>query len=511
MTIKPTLNSNTNTSLSRFPLLYAFFRLWNGCSDAFVQSRTHQLGLEIALGLLSAFGRRTISRGICARARQFYDWSKYYRFFSKCKWNHIILKHKILEYLAAYLSPSEPFVVAVDDTYKPKSGKKIPSSGFFYDSKSPPFARSFKWQLRFLTLSALLTPHGPIAAVKGILINFKLAPTLGKPKRNASDAAKAYHKKLTRNWTITSQLTEQILLLRAQMDAILSLAHRLLVVVADASYANKTVIRNLPQRCVLISRIRKNLALYSLPDNFKGKGRKRIYGDKLPTPEQLRQNDEIPYQTCQIFACGKWHELKFKTTSPVLWKSAGGDHLCRLIVIAPLHYRLAKCSKLLYRRPAYLLVSDLVYPVHLAIQHYFHRWEIEVNHRNAKTHFGVGDAQVWNRHSVARQFAFAAFIQSLLELAALDAYGPGRSEHYVPLAKWRNDSRARPSALDVVTRLRIEILMNATGGACIPFQTQRGLSPNAAKYARAASIWLAQTVPKGLSESFWSSIIYADA
>lgn len=511
MTKKPTLNSNTNSSVSRFPLLYAFLKMWDGCSDAFVQSRTHQLGLDIALGLLTAFGRRTLSRGICARARQFVDWSKYYRFFSKDKWFPVLLKHKLLEYVAQHLGSSEPFVVAVDDTSKPKSGKKIPASGYFYDSKSPPFARSFAWQLRFLTLSALLTLHGPVAAAKGILISFKLAPTLEKLKKDASDEQRAAHKKLAKNWTITTQLSEQVLLLRAQMNAIADLAHRLLVIVADASYANKTVIRNLPQKCLLICRIKKNLALYGLPENSSGRGRKRAYGEKLPAPEEYRRNDTIPYSSCTIFAAGKWHELKFKTLAPVLWKSAGAEHLCRLIVIAPLHYRLSKNSKLLYRRPAYLLVSDPKYPVHLAVQHYFHRWQIEVNHRNAKTNFGVGDAQVWNPRSVSRQFAFASFVYSLLELASINAYGPERGGNYVPLAKWRNDPRARPSALDVVTRLRIEVLMHSTGGVCNSFHLKRDLSPNTAKYAEAASVWLAETVPKGLSQEFWSSILYADA
>jgi cell division protein FtsB len=506
-----TLNNITTSSLNRFPLLAAFIRIWMDSREAFVEERTHLKCLEIAIGLLTCFGRRTISRGICAMAKQFIDWSRFYRFFSKDKWSLLILEHKLLAQLGRHLKKDAPLVVAVDDTHEPKTGKKIPSSGYFYDAKSPRFARSFKWQIRFLTLSVLLTPHGIVAAARGILLKLKLAPKLKKPGKRASEQEWAQYKQMAKIWTITTQLIEQVHLLRCQMDAIADLAKRLLVIVADASYCNRTIIRDLPKRCILISRTRRDLVLFEPVDGLINKlGRKRIYGRRLPSPEETRQDDSIPWKRCTIFAGGSWHELRYKSVAPVLWKSAG-SHPLRLIVIAPLGYRLRKKSKLLYRNPAYLLVSDVEYPVHLAIQHYFHRWEIEVNHRDAKSTLGVGDAQVRNPRSVARQFSFAALIGSWLSVASLDAYGPERREQYVPHPKWRNDSMPRPSSLDLVTRLRLEMLMYETGEQVQEFYVDRGFAPNTPEYAQAAAVWLASTVPKGISESFWSSILYADA
>jgi len=131
---KTTRNSNTDIALKRFPLLYTFFKFWDGCSEAFVQKRTHQLGQDIALGLLTAFGRRTITRGICAIARQFVDWTKYYRFFSKDKWSPIILRQKLLEYLSVHLTQlfvrgNCKFTITIDDTIaRPASRLPGPSS-----------------------------------------------------------------------------------------------------------------------------------------------------------------------------------------------------------------------------------------------------------------------------------------------------------------------------------------------------------------------------------------------
>ena len=509
---KTALSSNTTFSLLQFPLLNAFVSIWQQMQAGFAQDRTHQLGLEVALGLLSAFGRRTISRGICARAAQHFDWSKYYRFFSKDIWSPIIMTHQLLAHISTYLQDDAPLVIGLDDTSADKTGKKIPAAGYFYNPKSPVWARSYKWALRFITFSALIVPYGMIAEAKGILIKLKLAPTLVKPKKKDPPETHKKYNKDRKSWSLVTQAIEQIQLIRAQMDGIPTLLKRLLVVVADSSYTNEIVFRNLPSQCVYIGRTRKDLKLFALPTPKAGaKGRTKKYGDQLPTPEEVRKSDKYPWHKCIIFAAGRYHELRYKVLTPVLWKKAGYARPAMLIVIEPLAYRLRKNSKLLYREPAYLLVSDPDYPAHLAIQHYFHRWQIEVNHRDAKEDFGVGDAQVRHPRSVSRQFNFAALISSMLALASLDAYGYERTNNYVPRAKWRNDPRSRPSAIDLKSQFRQELWLYEAGEQVISFSAPSRLSPKHPKYTEKATAWLAQTIPKGLPITAWSAILHADS
>ncbi len=502
---------STDSSLAGFPLLYAFLRIWRNMRPAFVQDRTHRLGLTLIIGLVTAFGRRTISRGICARALQHVDWSPFYRFFSKDVWFPVVLTHQLLGQVAQHLRVDDPFVVALDDTSTDKTGKKIPASGYFYNPKSPPFARSFKWALRFISISALITPYGPIAAAKAILLKLKLAPVLLKPrKKDPPEVHKQYRKDL-KLWSIGSQAVEQILLLRAQMDAIESLAKRLLVVCADAAYTNEIVFRSLPQRCVYIGRTRKDLKIFAPPGPHTGKGRPRKYADQLPNPEAIRQSDKYRWLKCTAFAAGKWHRLRYKVVTPVLWKSAGHDRPVMLIVIEPLAYRLTKKSKLLYREPAYLLVSDPSYSPTLAIQHYFHRWQIEVNHRDIKDSFGVGQAQVRHPRSVSRQFNFASLIYSMLSLASLQSYGYERTNDYGPRAKWRNNPSSRPSALELISRLRQETWLFEASRQVNSFSVPSRLAQNHPKYVAAAQDWLVQTTPEGLPTTAWSAILHADA
>lgn len=507
----PDLNKN-NQTIGAFKLLSAFLEIWKHGSQAFTQKRIHQLGLMMALGLLTAFGHRTISRALCARAEQFRDWCRSYRFFSKAKWTVFALQHIILCECVDFLDPNMPLVVAWDDTHIPKTGRKIPGVGKYYDPKSPRYAPSFATSLRFITASILLTSFGYCGPARGIPIRFNLAPTLAKPKRRATEEQKQEYKRCSKNWNLFTQTVEQMQILRAEMDAVKKLKDRLLVFVTDAGFCNNTVFHNLPERTVLITRTRKDIRLFA-PVEIKpaSRGHRLYYGEALPTPEDIRKNPDYPWKKCIIFAANDWHELRYKSVCPVLWKKAGGKRFLRLIVIEPLHYRLRKDSKLLYRDPAYLLVSSIDYPEDKAIQDYFHRWEIEVNHRDQKTILGLGDAQVRNRISVSRQFSFCSIIYSFLLLASLHAYGPNRGEEYLPQPKWRTDPPARASALDIVSQFRLELWtfeMFQSAEELIPMSV---FNTNASEFAWSEAGKLAQTIPKWLNKTAWSAMFFADA
>jgi hypothetical protein len=162
----------------------------------------------------------------------------------------------------------------------------------------------------------------------------------------------------------------------------------------DGSFCNRNFLRNPIDRVIHIVRARKDLKLFSPVETsiINRKGRRRIYGERLPTPEEIRNDDCYHWQFEQIYTAGKYHDLRFKTIAPVLWQKGTGAQSCRIIIIEPLRYRKTKTSKLLYRDPAYLLVPDVKIPVHVLLQYYFFRWDIELNHRDEKSLLGLGDA-----------------------------------------------------------------------------------------------------------------------
>ena len=128
----------------------------------------------------------------------------------------------------------------------------------------------------------------------------------------------------------------------------------------------------------------------------------------------------------------------------------------RCVLLAATPYRNSPNGKTNYRQPAYLLTTDLKRPVAAITQCYLDRWQIEVNHREEKSNFGVGDAQVRNPQSVPRHPAFVVAIYAMMLLAAQKAYGSRRGEAHVPLPKWRKGAK-RPSCQDIVSELRREM------------------------------------------------------
>ena len=239
---------------------------------------------------------------------------------------------------------------------------------------------------------------------------------------------------------------------RHSLDRFPDTLNRQLITLADGSYTNSTVLKQLPDRITFIGRIRKDAKLhFPLPDDSITC---RLYGPQAPTPDEILNDDSIPTQSIKCFIAGKLQSVKVKTVTPLFWRKAGHDRPLRLVVIKPLGYRLTKASKILYRQPAFLICTDIDLSLDSLIQAYIYRWEIECNHRDEKSYIGVAQGQVWSPLAVTRlpQFQVAAY--SLLLLASLLTYGFDRSADFLPLPKWRSRQPLRPSILDLLNLLR---------------------------------------------------------
>jgi hypothetical protein len=223
-------------------------------------------------------------------------------------------------------------------------------------------------------------------------------------------------------------------------------AKRNMIVAVDGSLCNRTILSNPLDRGDLVGRCRKDARLcFPAP-----KAVRRKYSKERFSPEEVRKDDTIPWQTCRINFGGAWRDIRYKEVSNVLWQRGAQLRPLRLLVVAPQPYRTSPYAKRNYRDPAYLLSTDIQGDPRMLLQCYFDRWQIEVNHREQKDIIGVGDAQVWSDKSVPRQPAFAVASYSLLLLAGLKEFGPGRTHDFVPLPKWRKKA-TRPSALDLIT------------------------------------------------------------
>jgi hypothetical protein len=203
----------------------------------------------------------------------------------------------------------------------------------------------------------------------------------------------------------------------------------------------------------LVVRCRKDIVLCK---RAPGKG-PRFYGTTKFTPEEVRRRDSrARWQKAELFHGGCYRQVRYKELTKVYWQGGARKREVRLLMVAPVGYRTSKNGRNYYRQPAYLLTTDLTTSAVELLQAYFDRWGIEVNHRDEKEILGVGQAQVWNEHSVSKVPALLVAMYSWLLLAGLQCYGPTRTLDYEPLPIWRRGAK-RPSCLDLVTLLRKQV------------------------------------------------------
>lgn len=424
--------------------------LERGWRLAFLQARSHQRAMQHAIALPCVLGRRTITRTLCALGRTRRDWSADYKLFARGRWQPEHLFRPVIdEYLERY--PRGPVTVAVDDTKLRKTGKKIPGTAWQRDPLSPPFHVNFLWGLRFLQ-AALLFPHyreGDYPA-RALPVRFAAAPILKKPGKRATDERRQEYKRLQPLQNLSTHALGLLRGLRTSLDE-RGAVSRLLLAVGDGSFCNRTMFRARRERTELLARCRKDARLcFPAPA-----GERRKYDQHIFTPEQVRQLPTQPWQQVQVYLGDKYRRVRYKELKQVLWKRGAATCPLRLLVIAPIPYKLSTHSRTNYRQPAYFLSTDLLTATKLLVQACFDRWQIEVNHRDEKDILGVGQAQVRAAQSVTRHPALVVAAYSMCLLAALREFGPGRTDHFLVQPRWRKSSK-RPSLLDILTLLRKE-------------------------------------------------------
>lgn len=410
------------------------------------------------------------------------DWTSDYRVFARGAWDVKSSFGVVVDQLQS-LSPAQDVVVtALDDTKLRKTGTKIPGVSYQRDPMSPPFHTNFIRAQRFVQLSWNVPfADKPAVPARAFPVAFQHAPSAPKPKAGTSAEQQKAWRDAKKKQCLSRVGVNMLAEFRQTLDdhGAYSRQH---IVTVDGSYTNATVLKNLPARTVLIGRIRKDAVLAYEPLEQPERGRRRLYGELAPSPEQLRQDDSVPWQNVSVFAAGRVHTCQVKTSAPVLWRKAGANQRLRLVVIKPLAYRLSATSRLLYRQPAFLICTNVDLPLDQLIQYYFWRWDIEVNHRDEKQLIGVGHAQVRAPKSADRLPSFAVLSYSFLLIAAARRFGLDATNLTLPRSKW---CRSRP--LDLSSNQRQPRLSTAQILAhfrqALPPPTSRTARPNFSHFA----------------------------
>lgn len=203
----------------------------------------------------------------------------------------------------------------------------------------------------------------------------------------------------------------------------------------DGHFATTNLLHNLPGSLTVITRLRRDAALYRPPmaRPARSMGRPRRKGRRLPRPERVAAS---PHRRWQLTEQGR--QVK---SVVALWYGVMRTRLVRVVVVRQNNPR---------EPHAYFLCTDPQWQPDATLCTYARRWSIEITIRDAKQHAGLGDAQCRTAPAVVRQHAFTLAMMTLVMAWYMrEAHHTDRSGMW----PWYRHKRG-PTFVDMLTHAR---------------------------------------------------------
>lgn len=394
-------------------LIKNFIDLLDAHQKAFKQTRTFRRMCLLAMGVMFAFARHTVSQGIMSVGMAGRDWTAWYRLFQGKRFSEERLNRCLVQETLAHAPQDAPYMTVVDITHVQRSSMKMPGTSWARAAGTAMFNRGLSRAQRFLTCGWL--PPIVNGFTRAIPIRF-LAAFTEKAKPAAVGTSK--------DW-------QAVLVFVNWMRGILDQAQRtaqMLVVLADGAFDKTELWKALPARVVLIVRTAKNRVLHELPGPYSGKGRRRKYGERAPTPQAYLHNKR-KWQKSMIAVRGRSFEVQWQLAGCFLRASVANVPVY-LLVLRGVDRKISR-GRQLRREPAFFLINAVLrdgtwqmpYAPDLVLSWLWQRWEIEVTHRDLKAGFGVGQIQCWNTHSAVLSVQWMVWLFGLMMLTGYRTWG----------------------------------------------------------------------------------------
>lgn len=456
-----------------------------GCS-----SKTHQMYSRMMIGLTSLTTRGTLSNAIQALGWSEEDYTKKYRSVNRKELKTRKISATELKQAIKLLSTDSMVCMLLDDMHTPKSGRKLPHSGYVHDPLADkhlgPKAPKIVWGHRYIHL-ALLIPGVGNESPRTVTIALELVPKGESKKKQKKrkdmtpeeiEEIKAWHRQDKINSDKLGRMTRKKFL--ATHNANCNLQKRALelvnwavaeirkerpsadiVIVGDTSYTCSTILKKgaLPCGCTYIGSVRKDAVFQHIKKTAKGD---IDYGDEYDyTPQGIYTDENVEFKTCKNIVTGKDTTREYKEfKDEVLWEGASVKYPVKVIAAKGLQYKNTKLSKARRREVIYLLSTSTSISASEMCQIYHYRWGIETLHKKMKSTYGLGDAQVFGINSVVNMVSAFALAITMMEIAFVKVGNTSSAKIENRRPKW-NRKRTNHTTPEVVKNLlRIGLFRN---------------------------------------------------
>jgi len=396
---------------------------------------------QIALGWVLHRGPATVT-GIFRTLGKLADrhWTVYHKFFYRAAWS--------LDTLSAYLMANVigPMILDsgqidtvtgrpvadlnIDDTTAGRYGRHVAHAGWFKDASATGPATqgtvihwAHNWIVGAITLRL---PHWK--RIRWVL------PAVFALYRKKADCNRTH-----------PFATRQVLAARMVCQVATALPDVQIRVAADGQYATRDMVMGLPERVSLVSRIRRDAAIYDVPAKRRTPGRRGRHptrGKRLPTPQQIAARRQKGWKTMTVSRQGK------QVRRQVLGITCLWVHVCRTVPI----------RLVLVRDPAgrqeddFFFCTDATVPDAQIVQRYYDRWGVEECILEAKQQMGFESTRGWCSRTVNRQAPLAMALVTLVK--AWYAKCAVEEPSLLPEPTPWNRHKTQPSFLDMLAALR---------------------------------------------------------
>jgi hypothetical protein len=411
------------------PRLTADVKAWIDQLALMLDERVAWRLQALLAGLLFATGRRTVSSWL--RAGQLSkDYQDYYYFLAIVGRKTQSLASSLLGLLLRTLEPSGRVLLGIDDTPSKRYGPKVEGAGIHHNPTPGPAGAKYIYGHNWVTL-AWLARH-PLWGAIGL-------PLLARMYVRQKDVA-GQRLSALRGVTFQTKLVMAAELVQWAAARLHGLGLKLWVA-ADGAYAKKVFLKAAAAaRVVVVSRLRKDAALFDLPKPVppgrRGRGRPRLYGaKKISLAKRASHAKGWQEETFVLYGV---EQVKRYKTFLATYRPAGG--LIRVVLV--------KEEDRTWR--AYFCTAPEA-SVTQILEAVADRSALEQVYHDVKEVHGVGQAQTRNYWVNVGVFHLKIWLHTLIELWAWRKPAAELVDRHE--SPW-DDAKRRPSHADRRNSLR---------------------------------------------------------
>ncbi len=378
------------------PILVALMQAFRGFFTAPVWDHV----LVLVAGMVLTPGKRTVSAALRVMGlAQAGDFALYHHVLSQARWNSRAIARKVLTLILDRFLPGGPLVIGIDDTIERRRGAKIAARGIYGDPVRSSHSHFVKvGGLRWLSLMAMI-PLPWTQRRWALPFLTILAPS------QRHDETKGRRHKTLADWARQGilQVTRW-------------LPNRLIIIVADSSFAAIELIAAVRRHVCFITRLRLDANLFEPPPPRRPgqRGRTPIRGRKLPKLTQVLVDPATVWTTIIMAEWYGGERCKLEVASATaIWYHSGMPPL-------PIRWVLVRDPAGI-RKPQAFLCTDLTATPAAILGWFVYRWSMETTFQECREHLGVETQRQWSDLAIARATPALLGLFSLITLWAAEA------------------------------------------------------------------------------------------